>query len=117
MHPTVEKGWITQNGEDERHYTRRASEGSLRNLLGVTGVTNLVKIKPRVSATGIEEKIQDALFRQASREARRIDVMVDGAQVALEGTVNSWAERRAAQGAAWSAPGVSTVITHLHIGA
>lgn len=117
VHPTVEKGWITLNGEVEWDYQRRAAEGSLRNLLGVIGVTNLVKVKPRVSATDIETKIQDALVRQASREARRIDVVVDGAQVTLEGTVNSWAERRAAQGVAWAAPGVSTVINHLHIGA
>jgi osmotically-inducible protein OsmY len=34
----------------------------------------------------------------------------------LSGTVNSWHERDAAQGAAWSAPGVSAVINELRIG-
>jgi len=31
----------------------------------------------------------------------------------LSGKVHSWAERRAAQGAAWSAPGVANVVNHL----
>lgn len=116
VHPLVEKGRITLNGEVEWDYQRRAAEKSLRNLLGVTGVTNLVTVKPKVNAADIGKKIQDALVRHASREARHIDISVDGSQVTLEGTVNSWAERRAAQGVAWSAPGVTTVVNHLDIG-
>jgi osmotically-inducible protein OsmY len=116
VRPTVERGWITLNGEVEWDYQRRAAEKSLRNLLGVTGVTNLVHVKPRVSASQIDRKIHDALLRQAARESRRIDVSVSGSQVTLEGTVHSWAERVAAQGVAFAAPGVSTVVNHLHIG-
>ncbi|MDN8615203.1 BON domain-containing protein [Variovorax ginsengisoli] len=117
VHPIVEKGWITLSGEVEWDYQRRAAEASLRNLLGVVGVTNLVKVKPKVDATGLGKKIQDALVRQATREARHIDISVDGGQVTLEGKVHSWAERKAAQGVAWAAPGVSSVINHLHVGA
>ncbi|MGZ4533136.1 MAG: BON domain-containing protein, partial [Mycobacteriaceae bacterium] len=35
--------------------------------------------------------------------------------VTLEGTVHSWAERRQAEHAAWSAPGVTAVTNHLRI--
>jgi osmotically-inducible protein OsmY len=116
VRPTVEHGWITLNGEVEWDYQRRAAEKSLRNLLGVTGVTNLVHVKPRISASQVDRKIHDALLRQADRESRKIDVSVAGSQVTLEGTVHSWAERKAAQGAAFAAPGVATVVNHLHIG-
>lgn len=111
----VEKGWVTLNGETEWDYQRRSAEASVRNLLGVTGVTNLVTIKPKVSAAGIEKKINEALARRAEREARHIDISVVGSQVTLEGSVHSWAERKAAQWAAWSAPGVSTVVNRLRV--
>jgi osmotically-inducible protein OsmY len=35
--------------------------------------------------------------------------------VKLAGTVHSWQERDAAQGVAWSAPGVRSVINELNI--
>ena len=39
--------------------------------------------------------------------------MVDSTTVTLRGKVNSWHEAEAAQGAAWSAPGVRAVIDEL----
>ena len=47
-----------------------------------------------------------SLIRQALREAKHIQVDVDGTTVKLNGTVHSWQERDTAQGVAWSAPGV-----------
>jgi osmotically-inducible protein OsmY len=113
VHPMVEKGWVTLNGEVEWEYQRRAAEGAVRSLLGVTGVTNRVTVKPKFTPADIEQKIQEALERQADREARQIEIAVNGAQVTLSGKVHSWAERKAAQGAAWSAPGVANVINNL----
>jgi osmotically-inducible protein OsmY len=113
IHPMVEGGWITLSGCVEWAYQRRAAEVAVRNLLGVRGVTNLVEVKSRFTAVDVERKISDALKRQADRDAGHIQVLVDGAQVTLRGTVRSWAERRAAQGAAWSAPGVANVVNNL----
>jgi len=109
----AEGGWITLRGGVECAYQRRAAEVAVRHLLGVKGVTNLVEVKSRFTAIDVERKISDALKRQADREARHIEVLVEGAQVTLRGTVRSWAERRAAQGAAWSAPGVAKVVNNL----
>lgn len=113
IHPMVENGWVTLNGEVEWDYQRRAAENAVRDLLGVTGVTNRVVVKPKFTAADVEKKIQEALERQAGREAERIKVEVNGAHVTLSGKVHSWAERKAAQGAAWSAPGVANVINNL----
>lgn len=115
IHPMVEDGWITLNGRVEWEYQRRAAEVAVRNLLGVKGVTNLVEVKGRFTPADVEQKIDEALRRQADREAKHIQVLVNGAQVTLRGTVRSWAERKAAQGAAWSAPGVAMVINNLLI--
>jgi osmotically-inducible protein OsmY len=115
IRPMVEKGWITLIGEVDWDYQRRAAEAAVRSLLGVKGVTNLVKIKPRPSVSDINQKIHDALTRRAGSEANRIEISVDGSKVTLQGSVQSWAERAAAVGAAWSAPGVSTVVNNLHL--
>lgn len=111
----VEKGWISLTGEVEWDYQRRAAERAVRDLVGVVGVTNLVKVKPRISPIDIQKSIESALKRQAEREAQHMQVLVEGSRVTLRGKVHSWSERQAAQGAAWSAPGVSNVTNELAI--
>jgi len=113
IHPMVENGWITLYGRVEWEYQRRAAEVAVRNLLGVKGVTDLVELKPRFTPADVENKIKQALQRQADRDAQHIEVQVNGGQVTLRGKVVSWAERKAAQGAAWSTPGVASVVNNL----
>jgi len=115
IQPMVENGWITLSGEVEWDYQRKAGERSVRDLFGVVGVTNLVKVKPKVSSSDIEKSIHDALARQADREAKQLQILVDGSRVTLRGKVHSWAELRAVQGAAWAAPGVSAVVNDLTV--
>ena len=117
IRPLVEKGWLTLQGEVEWGYQRSAAEGAVRDLMGVTGVSNLVKVKPKVSPADVEKKIHDALSRQAEREASRLSISVNGSQVTLRGVVHSWTERDAVQGAAWATPGVSAVVNDLLVDA
>lgn len=107
--PMVEAGWVTLNGEVEWEYQSGAAENAVRRLMGVTGVSNLVKISPRVHAAEVEKKLREALARQAQRESDRIQISVDGSKVALRGSVHSFAESYAVQNAAWSVPGVTSV--------
>jgi osmotically-inducible protein OsmY len=112
----VEKGWITLSGEVEWDYQRTQAVKAVRPLTGVLGVIDNIALKPQVAPANITARIQDALKRQAEREAKGIEVSVNGSTVTLKGQVHSWAERTAARGAAWSAPGITSVVNQLRVG-
>jgi osmotically-inducible protein OsmY len=113
----VESGWVTLTGELDWGYQYANAEQAIQPLLGVRGVTNLITIKPRVSAKDLGTEITAALTRQAEREAHHINVEVEGGIVTLSGKVHSMAEHDAAIGTAFSARGVSRVVDHLRVGA
>ena len=113
---TVDHGSVTLQGEVEWDYQRRSAEKAIRPLLGVVGISNEITLRVRPRATDLSRKIQEALTRQTLREAKQIQVAVDGTTVTLSGTVHSWHERDAVQGVAWAAPGVHAVINELRVG-
>lgn len=116
VHVKVQDGWVTLTGEVRWNYQREAAEASIRRLSGVLGVTNEIALTPTAAPVDIEERIRNALKRQAEIEAGRIRVSVrDGGTVSIEGDVDNWEERRAVERAAWSTPGVRMVEDHLRI--
>ncbi len=112
----VERGWITLSGEVEWQFQRQAAETAVRKLSGVSGVMNAILVRPRVDATNVKHRIEDALKRNAELEADAIRVTVSGGKVTLEGKVRMWRERSVAEQAAWAAPGVITVADRLTVG-
>lgn len=112
---TVEKGWVTLTGELDWNFQRRAVERLIRPLKGVVGITDNIRLKTAAAPVNLSSRIQEALVRQAVREAKRIEVAMDGSVVTLTGHVHSWAERSAAEGATWAAPGVSKVNNQLTV--
>ncbi len=112
----VQKGWVTLSGSAEWQYQKNAVASAVRNLSGVTGVSNLIQIKPKISTFDIKKRIEDALKRDAELEAQGIRVDVRDGKVTLEGHVRAWAERQAAERAAWSAPGVKAVDDRITLG-
>ncbi len=111
----VEKGWVTLSGEVDWEFQRASAEKAVRPLTGVVGLSNAITLKVKTTPGNISTRISDALARQAEREAKGIEVKVSGSVVTLSGKVHSWAERTAAQGAAWSAPGITQVVNRLSV--
>jgi osmotically-inducible protein OsmY len=106
---TVSKGWVTLKGEVEWQYQKEDAERVVRRLSGVKGVSNLILVKPRTTASELKKKIEDALVRNAQIDASRITVEVQGTKAILKGTVRSWAEKEEAERVAWLAPGITSV--------
>ncbi len=111
----VEQGWVTLTGAVNWDYQRRLAEQTVRPVMGVRGVSNRIQLEIASTPTNIAQRIEQALSRQAEREAKAIEVDVHGSTATLRGMVHSWAERTAAQGAAFSAPGITSVINELRV--
>jgi osmotically-inducible protein OsmY len=111
----VKDGLITLEGDVDWYYQKNAAGVAVKYLLGVKGVTNVIKVKPRVSTTEVKHKIEEALKRNAEVDARRITVSSADGRVSLWGNVRSWMEKDEAENAAWAAPGVTQVQNNISI--
>jgi osmotically-inducible protein OsmY len=110
---SVQGGWITLTGQVDWEYQRQAATRGVRALMGVTGVSDQIVIKPAVSLGAVKAVIEAALKRRAQSDAKHIVVEVNGADVTLSGTVQSWSERELARHSAWGTPGVCSVVDNM----
>jgi osmotically-inducible protein OsmY len=111
----VENGWVTLDGEADHDYQRREVERMVRQIRGVTGVLDNIKVKPAVSEEAVQKQIEEAFKREAEIDARHIRVEVADHTAKLYGHVHSLKEAAAARAAAAAAPGVAAVESHLAI--
>ncbi len=109
----VQDGSVTLSGEVDWWYQKNAAEDAVRPLMGVVSVNDQIYIKPAVKPLDVKEKIESAFQRNALLDARRIKIETIGGKVILSGSVRSWAEREQVLRAAWAAPGVSEVESHI----
>src|SRR5687767_5170498 len=68
-----------------------------------------------LSPLEIKAKIRSVFYRYAVLDSENIAVKAEGRIVMLTGTVRSWTERKDAEDAAWSIPGVSGVENRLEV--
>ncbi|MGZ4317131.1 MAG: BON domain-containing protein [Gaiellaceae bacterium] len=111
----VRNGYVTLRGEVEWNFQRTEAERAIRNLAGVVGISNLITVKAGAKAPDIEERIREAIKRAAALDARQIDVVATNGTVHLHGHVHSLYEKRLAEMAAKSAPGVKEVDNEIEV--
>ena len=111
----VEGGWVTLTGDVDWQFQRQGATDSVRRLMGVTGVSDQIGIKPTLSAAAVKSDIEAALTRTAIADAKKIFVDCRGSDVTLTGTVHNWSERETATNSAWSTPGVRNVVDKMRL--
>lgn len=113
---SVDDGRVSLEGEVGYLYQRQAAVDTVGGLIGVTGVSDHIRLRPRSeSEDDIEERIQQALARNAQTDEDNIRVHTSNGKVTLRGDVRSWTESYEAERAAWLAPGVTDVTNHLKV--
>jgi osmotically-inducible protein OsmY len=68
-----------------------------------------------LSPLKVKEKIRSVFFELALIDSENISVTASGRTVLLKGKVRSWTERKDAEDAAWSFPGVMNVENNLEV--
>ncbi|UNK49814.1 BON domain-containing protein [Lysobacter sp. S4-A87] len=114
----VQRGWVTLKGEVRWQFQRDGAERTLSHLSGITGISNNILIavdRSAMQTVRAKKSIEHALRRNCEVPARQIRVDVLDGLVCLDGEVDTWSERLAAERAAWSAPGVREVVDRLTI--
>ena len=112
---SVREGTVTLEGEAVWQFQRDAARSAVRNIVGVVGVLTAISIKPGASVSVVKEKVEAALHRLASADAKSIHVETSGGKVTLNGTASSWRSMEDASHAAWAAPGVTSVVDNLKV--
>jgi osmotically-inducible protein OsmY len=113
VHARVQNGWVTLDGEVDYDYQRREVERMVRQVRGVTGVSDLITVKPPASPQAVKAKIEEAFKREAEIDARHVSIEVSDHTAKLYGHVHSLNEASAAKAAAAAAPGIAAVESHL----
>jgi len=111
----VENGWITLTGEVDWAYQRESAAREVRHLMGVTGVSDDISLKPKASSAAVKNDIEAALKRRAATDANNISVEVEDDHVTLSGTVHSFSEKELAKLSAWAAPGIRKVVDKMTV--
>ncbi|MDV6331116.1 BON domain-containing protein [Asticcacaulis sp. 201] len=111
----VENGWVTLDGDVDSYFQRRNAEDAVHRLAGVEGITNRINMRIAAQPADVHERIVAAFHRDASLDPSDIRLTAFGGKVTLDGTVHTLYERQLAERAAWSAPGVTYVESHLRV--
>ena len=110
---TVEKGWVTLEGQVEWDFQRIAAKKAVKNLMGVLGVSDNITITSEAANTSEKSDIERAIARNWSVADKKIGVKVANHLATLTGTVDSWYQKDEAGRLAANAPGVWKVENEL----
>ena len=108
----VENGNVELTGEVSEYYQKERATKCIRFLYGIKNIINHITVKPAkpaITPKEIFDQIVKEFHRNASIDAKNINIEVDGSKVILKGKIRSWIEKKEAEKAAWSVVGVTSV--------
>jgi osmotically-inducible protein OsmY len=115
----VSGGRVVLEGTVDREYQRATAERVVRQLVGVRGLANLIRVEPKEqripSPEIVKARIEEALTRRARLTAQGISVTINDSQVMVEGTVHSESEHEEVAYAVWNVPGVLSLEDNLSV--
>lgn len=115
----VTDGWVTLAGDVSWGFQKKRIGRMVEDISGVKGITNLINVVPAASATLKENEVREKIIASFQRnyylDADKINVEVKGHTVILSGKVRTLAEKRAAETAAWSGPGIDQVDNRIEV--
>jgi osmotically-inducible protein OsmY len=108
---TVDGHHVTLTGAVDSVPEKRAARQDVESVPGVERVTDRMTVKnfEPVPDGALVAAVRNALQRDAYVDDGAIEVYASGGEVRLDGTVATYAERKAAADVAWWTPGVINV--------
>jgi len=102
---------VTLTGAVDSVAEKRAARQDAESVPGTEGVTDRMTVKDFVAVPDDElvAAVHNALSRDAYVDAKQIEVYAQQGEIRLDGTVSTYAERKAAADVAWWTPGVINV--------
>jgi osmotically-inducible protein OsmY len=107
----VSHGHVTLTGAVDSVPEKRAARQDAESIPGVEGVTDAMSVRNfvRVPDDELVAAVRNSLSRDAYVSSDDIEVYASRGEVRLDGTVPTYAERKAAADVAWWTPGVTNV--------
>ena len=112
---SVVDGHATLVGTVRRYSQRRAAERAVGRVPGVRGITDEIELTFEPIPNDVVDRIAGALRRSAVVDDSTIEVSNVGQTIYLDGVTTSWFGKKAAEDAAWGAPGVARVVDRVMI--
>lgn len=116
IHADVRDHVVELSGTVDWNHQREQASRLAGSIRGVRDVSNRMTLTARTTPAEVHSLISAALVRNAELDADAITVHIEADAAELDGIVRSWAERRQAERAVWSAPGITRVENRLRIG-
>lgn len=106
---------VILTGEVEWNFQRVVAKNAIQHLRGIHSVENRLTLSRRASAVDAEERVKNALIRNAQLDAAHITVSIIDNKATLTGTVQSLAEKHQAGQATWASPHVTDIDNRLEV--